>query len=363
MKNNIILILFFLFFSNILSAQNFFSDNFYFQSTINKGLIIPEYKFFNYYVEENLTAAEFSIFKKTSGKSVWHKVYNYPEIGIRYYFSNLGNNKIFGNVNSTFLFVNFNIYENNKISYNFSPGLGLCYVNKIFDIHNNYRNIAIASHLNIFFNFDINLRFRINKKLFITSNINFKHISNASVKQPNVGLNFINAGLGVILKIGEKPEIKDFNIPDFVKKAEKSVILSTGLKSSNIYDGYNYVISTLSLNYTKYLFYKYAVGVGIDVFYDSSLKNAFEKIDKIEFKNKYYFNSGISVSNELVYNKLNVGIQVGNFVFLEDMYSNRLIYTKLVTRYKLTNHLVFSMALKTYFFVADYLGFGLGYYF
>lgn len=362
MKNKIFLLIITIISSNI-SAQNFFTNETYIQSTFNKGLMLPEYKFISFYTKKSLTAFEISVFKKTAGKNIWHKIYKYPEIGFRYYFTTLGNDDIYGNVNALFSFVNFNIGESKNVSLNFSPGLGLCYAQKVFDIHTNYTNIAIASHLNIFFNFDLNFRYKILKNIYLTSNINFKHISNASLKQPNVGLNFINAGIGTVMMLGQKSEINEITIPEFIKKGETSFIYSAGLKSASIYDGYDYFISSFSVNYKRYLVYKYALGIGADLFFDSSLKNAIEQNGNIEFRNRYFLTSGFHVSNEVVVNKLIIGFQVGYFVFLKDMYKNQKMYNRLTVKYKLTKSLIFNLSLKTHIVIADYLEWGLGYYF
>jgi hypothetical protein len=357
--------LFLLFFISSINtySQKHFSKEIYFQSAFNKGFMLPEYDFINYYTQKNLTGFEIAVFKKTSGKSIWHKLYNYPELGFKYYFSTLGNKDIFGNIHAVYLFANLHIINKSKISFNCLTGLGGCYVTKKFDPENNFRNIAVGSKLNIFFHFDLNLHIKISPKFIFITGLNFNHFSNATLKQPNVGLNFGNSYTGLIYRIGEKSEHSDIDIPYFKSFSEKSIIIASGLKSSNIYNKKHAPTASLSINFTKNIFYKYACGIGIDLFYDSSMKKSIQKSDLIEFKNIYYFTSGIHFSNEVVINKLSIAIQIGAFILLKDHNKNKIIYNRAVIKYKINDFIFVNVALKTHLVVADFLEFGIGFNF
>ena len=81
----------------LVNAQSTLRDNLSMRLDAHYGFILPEYSNFNLLINKPSSGFEFSIEKKTTGKTFWEQVYKYPEFGLTFFFITLGNKDVLGN--------------------------------------------------------------------------------------------------------------------------------------------------------------------------------------------------------------------------------------------------------------------------
>ena len=165
--------------------------NIFFQPEYSIGKIIP-----NGQIDTFPTVKAQQIFALNIGgvrldTNSWGKYYNFPETGVTFLYSNLGNNEVFGHQLSILPFASFKIFNNYKLRI----AAGVAYFSTFFDSINNPTNEVIGSH----FTWDV--KAMISRKIVSSKNFNlqlgvgFSHESNGHTRLPNLGINTVLASI------------------------------------------------------------------------------------------------------------------------------------------------------------------------
>ena len=355
-------VLFFLALLQFVNAQkNKFSD-LHLKAKYHYGFLLPEYNFFNYFTNNAIRAFDFEITKDLKGNKIWEQVYHHPSVGISFYHGSLGNDTVFGKINTIYPFISFPVIENNRFLFSIRVGAGPSYATKKFDLQNNYYNIAIASHFNIWFRTALDLTYKINNKFSVSSGTAFGHFSNANLAEPNLGLNFWTFYTGADYYLTYKTARKKDIIPNFDKKNEFVFIIAGGGKHTRRFAEQSYFAGSLSGEYKRIFGYKVGVGCGADIFYDASIPDEMQRAEIYEVKEIYKLKSGFHLSQELIVGKLSLIIQEGVYVGFIDHLSNHIMYNRGIIRYKFSKHFFANMAMKTNLWILDVAEIGIGYY-
>ncbi|MBI5217572.1 MAG: acyloxyacyl hydrolase [Bacteroidia bacterium] len=303
---------------------------------------------------------QFEVGRQTYGKEPWEQMYHYPEYGLGYYFADLNDPKLLGYVHASYAYLNSPFFRNDKFSMNYHLAIGLSYVTRCWDYRNNYENLAIGTHLNVYFNVNLNASLRVSKKIELTAGIGGCHYSNGAVAQPNLGLNVIDFDIGFKYFLNDcKAEKVVQEIPAFNKKNEFSITLSAGTKGIER-RGTNYLLSTASLYFARQLNQKRKVGFGTDIFYDETLYTEFP--DSIHMPFSKVIRNGIFISHEFLIKKFSIVTQLGCYTYykVEPFFP---VYTRLALKYDITPSIFANIGLKAHMGVADFIEWGVGYRF
>ncbi len=326
------------------------------------GFLIPEYSFFTYLINDHINAFEYNIQKETSGKYLWHKLYKYPSIGFSFIYTELGNNTIFGKAYAVHPYIQFNIFNRKRFDLRYQLGIGICYATEHFDLTENYHNIAIGSHLNIWFNTELSASYQITPIFSVTAGTAFHHLSNANLAEPNIGLNNLTFLSGIEVNIFQNKKILNVDIPEFNRKNEYSVIIAGATKHTRRFAEELYFAASISFEFKRLLGHKFSIGGGSDLFYDSSVPDEMRRNNEPEIKNIYMLKTGIHVSQELVIGRLSLIIQEGIYILLKDELYQHTMYNRGIIRYKFSDRFFANLAMKSNIVVLDVMEIGLGYY-
>ena len=360
-KYNLVLFFTPCFFTPVYS-QIKFTDNLYIRTDYHFGAVIPEYTFVNYLVNDYVKSMEVSIAKESSGVNYWAQLYHYPTYGLALNISTLGNNEVFGKQIALSLFYQIHLQEKKNLSLDYKVGLGAAYLTKKFSINDNYQNIAVGSHLNINFNIGLEGKIHLKDKIYFHTGLTFHHFSNAMLSEPNLGLNYLTASCGFSYLIGVNQEKIIHEIEPYQPGNEFQVIYAYGLKHPRALQSKLYYTSSLSLEYNRKLFYKFHLGIGSDLLYDSSTKVDMEIKGLENYEANNDFKSGIHLSEEFVYHNTSIILQEGVYILLTDKVNNYKIYNRGIVRQKLTDHLFVNVSMKSHLQILDYPEFGIGYF-
>jgi hypothetical protein len=353
-----ICILIFIVLSSLSSFSQKKTDNLYIEANGKYGFLMGHHTFFSYFYEKHPYAYDIKISKQLTGEKNWHSLYRYPRLGGGYGFCNIGS-EYFGSAHSIFGFINIPISKSKINSFNYTISFGYAYVTEHFDTDDNHYNLAIGSAGNVYFNLALDYKLRIAKNLQIKTGLSLTHFSNGAYAKPNTGINVVTADAGLLYnfdvteyKKAKKEEHKAFN--------EYSVIASGGVRETSTHTPQKFVITTLSINAERMFWRKRKMGLGIDLFYDTSLKYRLEADTSIQYSNIVNLRPGIHYSHDIVFGKTSITMQVGYYLYTEFKVDGN-IYSRFGLRHKLSKHFIASVSLKTHYFKADFIEWGIGY--
>lgn len=346
-----------------LFSQSNFSDNLSIRVDAHYGFVIPEYKHFNYLVEEPVKGLELSLLKKTRGKSIWEQVYKYPEFGLTLSFSTLGNKDVFGNEFAIYPFFQSFLIRKQRFQLTNQFGLGIGYATKKFDLESNFENVSVGSHLNIHFNFKLGTRFQLSDKISLNSGLSFSHYSNANMAEPNLGVNLFTAFAGFNYAVDNQTEFTKMEIIQHIPKHEFAFVYAAGGKHTRALQSTVFFTSSLSAEYKYHWKRKFHFGGGLDLFYDSATETEMSAPGKSDYKSIYDFRTGIHISQELVYDRFSFILQEGIYIGLTNQVDKSFMYNRAILRWKLNENFLIHISMKSHLHILDYPEVGFGYYF
>ena len=332
----------------------------------NYGFLISHHLEMQVY-NAHFMAFEINLGRETYGENHWETMYAFPTLGISYWYSDLGNSELIGKVNALFPYINFPLIRRNKYAFNFRLGGGAGYFTQHFDVHNNYKYLAIGSHVNAAVNLMFELRWRPAPRINIAAGMAMMHFSNGSLKTPNFGINIPSANLAFAYRLTRKKEVINQGLlpghNSFEFDGHKSIELDlggvAGMKEVPEY-GKLYYVYALSGNAFKSISYKSKVGIGFDFTYDNSDLHTAE-LKKIKLEHK----------SQIIKPGANLGYQLNlsrtSFIFNMGFYLGGKIkgptnaYFKVGTRVMLSKNIFTSLIMKTHYARVDFIGLGLGY--
>lgn len=196
MKSRICLVIFLLF-ANIFNSysQQEIKSTFAPEMGVYPGYILRNYK--NVAKSNIAIIGSINIAYQTKGKDLWHKFYNYPKIGIEFFYTNFGNNKELGHGIGAIPVLQIKSRNPKKI-WQLKFGMGFTYLTKPFDAVSNPNNLYFGGHYanmtiaNITWNKSIK-----GKTAILFYGFSSIHCSNGHNALPNAGANMIMASVGL----------------------------------------------------------------------------------------------------------------------------------------------------------------------
>ncbi len=341
-----------------LSAQQVY----YCEIQQSYGFIIPHRPSIAYYLQKHILEYRIEVAKQLNDSNKWHLFYRYPFVGGGLYYTNLHNKIILGDVTACYAFINIPIVCRSKMEISYYISAGIAYISKHFDVRDNYYNIAIGSALNAYINFKGAIAFNFNK-IYVKTGLNFTHYSNGSWNKPNLGFNIPSMfiGLGYQTNLRKIPN-KNIDKNIILKTQEKRKCLITysiATRKNSPKDPNRYYVHDIAFDYCISISQKKKIGIGTDTYFDPSIPIRVAKIPNYN-KKEIYIRSGLRVAYYAIFNKLMMSFQTGAY-FYDPLNPDRFIYSKVGVHYKINSFIQSNIILKSHFFKADAVEFGISY--
>lgn len=324
------------------------------------GYLFPHHPSMAYFTSENING--FEIIGSKYFPSI--NPVRPPEIGLGYYFSNLGDREVYGLAHGIYMMLGGDFFRDKSSFYlqqNFS--FGISYNTEHFDIEENYSNRAIGSHLNTFFILSMNMKIKLGQNLILSAGPSLVHMSNGNIKRPNFGLNLINTRVGITLKLNpEKISSKnEFFEPVEYEKNRYLILFSGGVRHQSRLIPKYFPVGTFVAEYSRRLNLNQALGIGIDLIYDPTEGQELY-VTGAHVENIIPWHGGIHLSYERIWNKLSIILQPGyKIITPSDHYFYQ--FNRVGFRYRLNNNIILNYSIKTHRIAADFIEFGVGYCF
>lgn len=169
------------------------------ESNYSAGKIFKHTRKIKAGIPPSSSSFEINFIQQTYGRKSWQQRSRYPLVGFGITYTNYGWDSIYGKCISIYPNLQIPIIRYKDFEWTFRAAFGLGYATRHYSRVGGWDtlNTAVASHLNNYTSFATDLRYRVNKNLDVQIGANFSHISNATLRQPNLGINMygVHAGL------------------------------------------------------------------------------------------------------------------------------------------------------------------------
>ena len=314
-------------------------------------------------IEHSAAGGEIFFSKQTYGAHRWDAFFNYPEYGLSYSFFNLGSPGYVGTVQSLYPYLNFHFFNfKSPLNIHLKTGVGVAYVEKIYNAETNPLNLAFSTHLNIALNARLQGVYKIDNTSSLFAGIGITHLSNGALRMPNLGTNTISFFTGISQSFGEKRYFTTYRnkINEKNKNWDCSVFLLEGIKEINPIGGKIYLASDFNVEVTTEHLQYTRIGFSFDITFDGSeydciVFQALPPVDRLKTTRL-----GLSCGYVWLFGDFSLDLYWG--IYLHE--SNPLygkVYQRTSLRYPLSDRLQLSVAFRNHKGKADFIGIGLGY--
>jgi len=331
------------------------------------GRIIPHSMRFLPEITEHGSISEIRYHYRIVDKSAREHILNYPEFSFRLQYARFGNGDIFGSAWSFYPAVSFHLLRNKSMEWFATIGSGFSRFSAYYHPVNNPLNNVIGSSLNNITYIGSGIRFPLNKQLSLQAETAMVHMSNGSWQHPNLGINHWIAGIGLNYRMTSlMSESADGSyVSGEEKKWTKIARLGLGFQN-NIIGGPSHFILNAKLLALRNTSEINKLGGGITVAYNEGEYRWLVLREPENRANARIRATDISlnIANEIRIRRIGLISMLGYYIY-DPYFQISPVYFKLGFHHysDLAGHrqLILFANIKTHFFIADYLEFGLAY--
>lgn len=299
-----------------------------------------------------------------NGEKQWNNCRCYPRVGVMFSYFYYDNPSVLGNGIAAIYYVEPFFGAHRKLSLSFRAGAGQTYLTRPYDEATNPDNQSYSTHLNTFLITYLTLNYRVNEKININASGCFNHISNGGVRQPNKGINFPTASIGVDYTFRPQAFLKRDKIKFKAtgKRIQRlEMALFGNLKSYSHREPREHVVWGSSIHYSYQVGRLSALTGSAELMANGVVK---EEMKREGIDGKSHVRVGILGGYELLMGKYRLSTQMGIYAFRPYRDNNNdLLYQRYKLTYRFNNGFYTGISLKAHRHVADYFDFRIGYSF
>jgi hypothetical protein len=305
---------------------------------------------------------EYSHLRTDSATHAYFKCY--PRSGFSFTYVDF-NQWLLGKSYSISYFLEPNYKLGNRLRMNLRASSGFSYLTNPFDSIKNPTNQTYSGHINMFLQLGIGFAYPLSKHFDVYTMANFFHNSNGGFTQPNSGLNYINASLGLKYynyssRLPVYKKVKDSSWKQ--KPAHFDISIYYSPKSGYTPDSIaqrKFVIGG-SVQIVKQVGNIDALTAAAEIYYDDGLRS----IKKIflEDSSSSSVLAGVLIGHQFLLNRFTFSQQLGFYVFKQtDQFNERYtnlyhtIYHRWGVSYKLHEHWSVGINFLAHNQIADFI--------
>ena len=353
--------------SAILHAQNKNNDStrYAIEAKYHFGIVVPHHTSMTYLINDYARGGEINIIRQRHQGGVWESYLNRPETGIGMWFSTFGRPDIYGEGFAIYPYINFRIFEWQKLSARYRVALGLGYANNPFDYEWNTYNTVFGSKLNAYVGFGLLLRYPISNNFSLSGSFSVNHMSNGSSRKPNNGINTATLTLGAVYELNQFQEpIYHAVSPPPSSARELLATISAGRNQAAAYNPTIYWSGSATFTHLWYTKKTKAYGVGVDLIRFGGAPLASQNFEDLDIHTRYtasdYLLTGAFIAMESHLGTTSLYVATGAYIYSK-VTPRQPVYARLGVRQKITNNLLGHFGIKANFFTAEFIEFGVGY--
>ncbi|RQO32077.1 hypothetical protein DBR32_00220 [Taibaiella sp. KBW10] len=307
---------------------------------------------------QNTTTFDLNFVRKYYGKKDWEIRRHYPEVGLGIIYLNYNNPNLYGQVFGIFPNIRLRLLTLDRFSWTARVGMGICYVTKPYERvpKPNLENETIGGYANNISPLQTDLKWKINEHWEIQGGAHLIHVSNASFRKPNFGINIWGLQAGVrYFPISNTPARIRREVP---KLSNRIVVYAKGsiaFIEKYVPDGGLNRVYNAGIFATKRYLGKNKAILGMDYTYNTAAY-AFMKFNERHAgeENKYAYQASVFIGNEFTFSRVGIVLQGGVYLKTLDQQTDK-FYQKLGANYYIwqkergiLKEIVLSALLKTH---------------
>ena len=288
-----------------------------------------------------------------TGTKLWQQLHRYPKYGFGMHYSDLVKDKadtVVGNPFSIFGFYSAPWARFGRFTLASDLALGLSYTKLTHDFVTNPYNDVIASHINLYFNFNLNLNVKLTPRIGVDLSYGITHYSNGRIHMPQKGVNNWGWAFGMDYKLNKaEPQYIYSEPPEFKTTEAIQVMFGVGFVEGNPHGTtteLRFFTSSFIADYVYQFNPKGAITFGMDVLYDGSLERAFKgrPPDEVTTFQQMYLASHMGY--HVIVDRLTLLLNVGTY-FWQSSKDRGYWFVRAGGRYRFTEHLYGQISIKT----------------
>ncbi|MFA9214263.1 MAG: acyloxyacyl hydrolase [Candidatus Methylacidiphilales bacterium] len=262
---------------------------------------------------------EIGIYKQVNGTKFWHQTLGMPRVGLNFQTIFMNKPDTFGFTFAVLPTIQLRLltFKNAEIAGKIA--IGGAYASKAFKRITNFDNRAISMPLNFALEFGLVYNQHLFKKLEFNTEVGYYHVSNGSFMMPNGGFNIYYLKGGFSYFLYDTPYKK--RTPYLIKTNDNRAFYTAYFAGAYREQGTfayrrQFPIFTFHQAYLKPLNKIYAVGVGLDLFYDAThalIGNSNLLASQVQESDKWL--SAIGFCNELSIGKFAIPLEFYHYIY------------------------------------------------
>lgn len=305
------------------------------------------------------TGTELSFNWQKMDKKSWDLCNCYPRVGLLFSFFDFDNRKILGYGFNVAGFVEPFFRSHRDLSISFRSAAGLSYDTRPYDEESNPENLSYSFLLNGYLQLNLSLLYRLNENFAMNMSANYNHISNGGFKEPNKGINFPTASLGLEYTFSPSPfEDRLKQQYQGLKERRYDFALSSFPKRIFASPAYFAVVG-ISAGVSQQVGRMNAITLGAEWIWDGSLK--WRMTNQLN-SNKDYQRGALLMGHEFLMGRFSFSQKIGVYLYDHTQFNDP-VYQRYGINFHITERLFTGIHLKAHRHVADLIELRLGWSF
>lgn len=296
---------------------------------------------------------------QTAGAKPWEFYHRLPPWRIFFNLADFSDPDHIGLVHSVGTEMSFPLVRTPLFYLGITGALGLGYVTRPFHPVTNNFNAAVSAPVNYLLRPGLESAVQVHPRAALMAGLSFTHWSVGALTMPNLGMNIPAFWLGFRGGWDVRP-LNSQASPTFQRPPwQVDWLLCAGMKQVYPIGSGFYPTATLGLWAYRQFTPKSGLPVGLDIFYDESVKmRMFRRYHSYGYTWQT-FRAGLFVGYEFVINRFSLYFHFGGYFFWPDRLDTR-FYQRIGMRTRLGHRFQVNFSLKSHFFVADFVELGGG---
>ena len=292
-------------------------------------------------------------------KKSWDLCNCYPRVGLLFSFFDFDNRKILGYGFNLAGFAEPFFRSHKKMSVSLRTVAGLSLDTRPYDEVSNPENLSYSFPVNGYLQLNLALHYRLSEKITMNLAANYNHISNGGFREPNKGINFPTAALGLDYTFKPRP-FEDRMKHKYQGSKERRFDLAIASFPKRIFASPAYfAIFGVSAGVSQQVGRMSALTLDAEWIWDGSLKWRMEN----QFdSDKDYQRGALLVGHEFLMGRFTFSQKAGIY-FYDHTHYNDPVYQRYGVNFHISERLFTGIHLKAHRHVADLIEMRLGWTF
>jgi hypothetical protein len=252
-------------------------------------------------------------------KKVWDNCYCYPQVGFLVSYYNY-DNTILGKSIQVAYFLEPTFKLTQRTSFSVRGIVGLSYLTNPYDSIKNPNNRSYSLPVSAYLTVATGVQIQLNNQWYLNSHINYQHISNGGIKDPNKGINWITGSLGILYTINPTNlPLREKKIFIREKEIQWELIGFISNKGAGVGQKQRFMIGGLGLQANRQVNPLHAINLATEIYWDASLAERLRQ-DNLDASS---FRWGWMLGHQFLLGKFRFSQQLGIYAYSDSPYFSR----------------------------------------